>query len=264
MRSAFTSRQAGRGRSAEELSGPGLLSEISEQTGGRHFPVENLNDLPDVAAKDRDRAAESVFDRIHSIQRGARRQIPARQGEISAAARITSAACDLEIGILCAYAVDAALVAAFFIIGSSSPRAFAQDDVPHFGRYPAGDSSGHGAGQERPPDHQSHRRPFQVFENNAPQPLKLFKREDVPVSLGMIIDSSGSMRDKRASVEAAALTLVKESNQEDEVFIVNFNDEAFLDQPIYQRHQEDGTGSFEDRFPRGHRHARRHPHVHRP
>jgi VWFA-related protein len=40
-----------RGRSAEELSGPGLLSELSEQTGGRHFAVENLNELPDVAAK---------------------------------------------------------------------------------------------------------------------------------------------------------------------------------------------------------------------
>ena len=40
-----------RGRSAEELSGPGLLTEISEQTGGRHFPVENLNELPDIAAK---------------------------------------------------------------------------------------------------------------------------------------------------------------------------------------------------------------------
>jgi Ca-activated chloride channel family protein len=40
-----------RSRSAEELAGPGLLSEIAEQTGGRHFPVENLNDLPDVAAK---------------------------------------------------------------------------------------------------------------------------------------------------------------------------------------------------------------------
>ncbi len=41
----------GRGRTAEELSGPGLLTEVSEQTGGRHFPVENLNELPDVAAK---------------------------------------------------------------------------------------------------------------------------------------------------------------------------------------------------------------------
>lgn len=40
-----------RGRTAEELSGPGLLSEVSEQTGGRHFPVENLNELPDIAAK---------------------------------------------------------------------------------------------------------------------------------------------------------------------------------------------------------------------
>ena len=42
---------AGRGRTAEELSGPGLLSDIAESTGGRHFPVENLNELPDVAAK---------------------------------------------------------------------------------------------------------------------------------------------------------------------------------------------------------------------
>jgi Ca-activated chloride channel family protein len=42
---------AGRGRSAEELAGPGLLTELAESTGGRHFPVENLNELPDVAAK---------------------------------------------------------------------------------------------------------------------------------------------------------------------------------------------------------------------
>jgi len=42
---------ASRGRTAEELAGPGLLSEITEQTGGRHFPIDNLNDLPDVAAK---------------------------------------------------------------------------------------------------------------------------------------------------------------------------------------------------------------------
>jgi len=40
-----------RGRTAEELNGPGLLSDIAEQTGGRHFPVENLNELPDIAAK---------------------------------------------------------------------------------------------------------------------------------------------------------------------------------------------------------------------
>jgi len=42
---------ASRGRTAEEMAGPGLLSELAEQTGGRHFPVENLSELPDVAAK---------------------------------------------------------------------------------------------------------------------------------------------------------------------------------------------------------------------
>jgi Ca-activated chloride channel family protein len=62
--------------------------------------------------------------------------------------------------------------------------------------------------------------------------LKVFKREDVPVSLGLIIDDSGSMRTKRERVEAAAMTLVKESNPQDEVFIVNFNDEPYLDVPF--------------------------------
>ena len=42
---------SGRSRTPEEMSGPGLLNDIAEQTGGRHFPVENINDLPDVAAK---------------------------------------------------------------------------------------------------------------------------------------------------------------------------------------------------------------------
>ncbi len=70
---------------------------------------------------------------------------------------------------------------------------------------------------------------FTVLENGAPQPLKQFKREDVPVSLGLIVDNSGSMRDKRTKVNQAALALVKGSNREDEVFIVNFNDEAYLD-----------------------------------
>jgi len=41
----------GRGRTAEEMAGPGLLNELAESTGGRHFPVENVNELPDIAAK---------------------------------------------------------------------------------------------------------------------------------------------------------------------------------------------------------------------
>jgi len=70
---------------------------------------------------------------------------------------------------------------------------------------------------------------FKVFENGSEQPIKLFRREDVPVSLGIIVDNSGSMHDKRAKVETAALDLVRASNPHDEVFIVNFNDEAYLD-----------------------------------
>jgi len=81
---------------------------------------------------------------------------------------------------------------------------------------------------------------FSVSENGAPQTIKVFKREDVPVSLGLIIDNSGSMREKRAKVAAAALDLVKASNKEDEVFVVNFNDDAYLDLP----HGKDFTNNM--------------------
>ena len=70
---------------------------------------------------------------------------------------------------------------------------------------------------------------FQVFENGVQQQVKLFKREDIPVSMGLVIDNSGSMRDKRQKVAAAAVALVKASNRDDEAFVVNFNDDAFLD-----------------------------------
>jgi Ca-activated chloride channel homolog len=73
---------------------------------------------------------------------------------------------------------------------------------------------------------------FKVLENGVEQPIKIFRREDIPVSLGIIIDNSGSMRDKKTRVAAAALNLVKASNPQDEVFIVNFNDDAYLDQPF--------------------------------
>ncbi len=70
---------------------------------------------------------------------------------------------------------------------------------------------------------------FRIFEDKAEQNLKVFRREDVPVSVGILVDNSGSMRNKRKGVNAAALQFVKSSNPNDEVFIVNFNDEAFLD-----------------------------------
>ncbi len=71
---------------------------------------------------------------------------------------------------------------------------------------------------------------FVVAEDDRPQQLTYFAQEDVPVSIGLVIDNSGSMREKRVQVNQAALEFVKASNRDDEVFVVNFNDEAYLDQ----------------------------------
>ena len=70
---------------------------------------------------------------------------------------------------------------------------------------------------------------FRVFENNVVQPISVFKHEDVPVSLALVVDSSGSMRSKQRGVDAAVVALVKDSNPQDESFVVDFNDRAFLD-----------------------------------
>jgi Ca-activated chloride channel family protein len=79
---------------------------------------------------------------------------------------------------------------------------------------------------------------FQVFEDKVQQQIKTFKHEDIPLSLGLVIDNSGSMRNKRERVNSAALSFVRESNPEDETFIVNFDDAAYLEQ--------DFTGSIGD------------------
>jgi Ca-activated chloride channel homolog len=74
------------------------------------------------------------------------------------------------------------------------------------------------------------RNDFSVFEDGKPQTIISFRHEDIPVSMGIVIDNSGSMREKRAKVNQAALNLVRSSNPQDEVFVVNFNDEYYLDQ----------------------------------
>jgi Ca-activated chloride channel homolog len=71
---------------------------------------------------------------------------------------------------------------------------------------------------------------FSVYEDGVPQTIASFRHEDLPVSLGLLIDSSGSMYDKRSAVEKAALDFVKLSNPEDEEFLVDFSWEAFIDQ----------------------------------
>jgi Ca-activated chloride channel family protein len=67
---------------------------------------------------------------------------------------------------------------------------------------------------------------FTVYEDNVKQEVSVFRQEDVPVSLGLLIDSSASMENKKDRVASAALAMVKASNPGDEVFIINFNEEA--------------------------------------
>ena len=79
---------------------------------------------------------------------------------------------------------------------------------------------------------------FQVFEDKVQQTIKTFRHEDIPLSVGLVIDNSGSMRNKRERVNSAVLAFAWESNPDDETFIVNFDDSAYLEQ--------DFTGSIGD------------------
>jgi VWFA-related protein len=90
---------------------------------------------------------------------------------------------------------------------------------------------------------------FHTYEDGVEQQIKVFRREDVPVSMGLIIDNSGSMKEKRQKVEAAAIALVKASNSQDEVFIVNFNDEPFQDVPFTSdiKRMEEGLARIDSR-----------------
>jgi Ca-activated chloride channel family protein len=70
---------------------------------------------------------------------------------------------------------------------------------------------------------------FAVYEDGVKQTLISFQHTDLPVSMGLVIDNSGSMYRKRPSVNKSALDLVEASNPQDEAFVVNFSDEAFID-----------------------------------
>ena len=74
------------------------------------------------------------------------------------------------------------------------------------------------------------REAFTVYEDGEPQKVTSFRREDIPVSMGIVIDNSASMMRSRSAVNQAAINLVRASNPQDEVFVVNFADEYFLDQ----------------------------------
>jgi len=72
---------------------------------------------------------------------------------------------------------------------------------------------------------------FQVFEDKIPQQIESFSHEDVPVTVGLVIDNSGSMRSKRSEVIDAALAFARSSNPEDQVFVVNFNEHVSMGLP---------------------------------
>jgi VWFA-related protein len=83
---------------------------------------------------------------------------------------------------------------------------------------------------------------FHVLEDDVPQTIGSFEHNDVPVSIGILVDNSGSMHDKRAAVKTAALDLVRESNPQDMEFIVNFSDRAYLDQGFTSKISDLETG----------------------
>jgi len=74
------------------------------------------------------------------------------------------------------------------------------------------------------------RNDFKISEDGVPQTLISFQHTDLPVSIAMVVDNSGSMSSKRPSVNKSALDLIQASNPLDEAFVVNFSDEAYIDQ----------------------------------
>ena len=88
-------------------------------------------------------------------------------------------------------------------------------------------------------------RDFEVYEDGVPQPIRLFRNEDVPVTVGLVVDHSTSMRPRMAEVTAAARAFVRSSNRQDEMFVVNFNERVYLGLPGAIRFT-DSTAELED------------------
>ena len=72
---------------------------------------------------------------------------------------------------------------------------------------------------------------FQVYEDGVLEQIKYFSHEDIPVTVGLVVDNSGSMGPKRRDVIAAALAFARSSNPQDQMFVVNFNEQVSLGLP---------------------------------
>jgi Ca-activated chloride channel family protein len=90
---------------------------------------------------------------------------------------------------------------------------------------------------------------FQVLEDGTKQSIISFQHTDLPVSIGLVVDNSGSMSKKRPAVNKSALDLIEASNPQDEAFVVNFSDEAFIDQEFTSEVSKlrDGLSHIESR-----------------
>ena len=90
---------------------------------------------------------------------------------------------------------------------------------------------------------------FQVYEDGVKQTILSFQHTDLPVSIALVIDNSGSMNKKRPAVNKSALDLIAASNPQDEAFVVNFSDEAFIDQDFTSNINKlrDGLSHIESR-----------------
>jgi Ca-activated chloride channel homolog len=76
---------------------------------------------------------------------------------------------------------------------------------------------------------------FEIYQDGTLQPIRVFRHEDTPVTIGLVVDHSGSMREKLREVTAAAQTFVRASNPEDQMFVVNFNEDVSLGLPSGMR-----------------------------
>ena len=255
---------AGAARTAEELAGPGLLNDMAEATGGRHFPVENLNELPDVAAKIGMELRNQYvlgYSPTNTVRDGKYRkvQVKVKQPEdlpplerfiglgiTLPRSRILPLACTLWRLWRSRLCLRAGHRRSRRTRPLSAPtRGWSSCTRALWTRTAACSLTCRGQRSR-------------FTKTTSSSRIKTFRREDVPVSLGLVIDNSGSMRDKRKQRGVGRAGGSQSLESADEVSVINFNDEALRrHRRLHAQYQEDGRRADAARFARRHCHARR-------
>ena len=253
------------GPTPEERNGPSLLTDLTEMTGGRAFTVRNLSELPDIATKISMELRNQYvlgYRPSNTAHDGKWRKIkvklrpPKGLPPLTVYAKTGTSRPVANQPLARSLAAVALLHLDSRAAGCSSWRCCAPrprrrgQNPPASSRPPHAPAAGlsrrirtpfkrdrgpggaarHGArmtAANSSPDLQQER--FSRLRRQGRAEVSVFSHEDIPVTMGLVIDNSGSMREKRAQVNAAALTFVNTSNPQDEAFVVNFNDEYYLD-----------------------------------